>query len=62
MNAGLDLEQIRTLVFRLAFEAIVGVGTAALTELVSDQSAEVQAAWRHAIGRMICGDGRADWS
>ena len=51
LDAGLDLDEIRVLVFRLAFETIVGTGP--LTELAGDQPPRVQAAWRHAIGRMI---------
>ena len=62
LEAGLDLEQIRVLLFRVAFEGIVGEGHTALTALVGDQSPAVQAAWRRAIGRMIAGDGAAEWS
>ncbi len=62
LEAGLDLEQIRVLLFRLAFDAIVGEGDTALTALVGDQPPAVQTAWRHAIGRMIIGDGVAEWS
>jgi len=57
LDAGLDLDEIRVLVFRLAFETIVGVGTAPLIELAGDRSPEVQAAWRHTLGRMITDDG-----
>jgi hypothetical protein len=56
LDAGLQLDQIRTLVFRLAFEGIVteGRGTlAAVRELVADQPRSVQAAWAQTIGRMI---------
>ncbi len=53
LDAGLDLEQIRTLLYRLAFEAMVGDAAADPTEVVGDQPPAVQAAWRHAIGRMI---------
>lgn len=56
LDAGLDLEQIRTLLYRLAFEAMVGDPTADPTEVVTDQPPAVQAAWRHAIGRMITGE------
>jgi hypothetical protein len=57
LDVGLDLDEIRTLVFHLAFQAIVGVGTATLIDLARDRPTEVQAAWRHTIGRMITGDG-----
>ena len=60
LDAGLDLEQIRTLLFRLAFEAIVGDGTADPTDVVEDQPPAVQAAWRHALSRMLTGDSAAD--
>lgn len=56
VDAGLGLEEIRTLVFDLSFSAIVteGRGTAGcLQSLVSDRPAEVQAAWRRVIGRML---------
>ena len=59
LDAGLDLDEIRVLVFRLAFEAIVGTGTATLTELAGDRTPDVQAAWRLAVGRMIAGDASA---
>ena len=52
----MGLDQIRVLVFRLAFEATVSEGlrsVASVTDLVSDQPAEVQAAWSEVIGRMI---------
>ncbi|WP_448613323.1 hypothetical protein [Modestobacter sp. URMC 112] len=56
VDAGLGLEEIRGLVFDLSFSAIVteGRGTAdCLQSLVSDRPAEVQAAWRRVIGRMM---------
>ena len=59
LDAGLQLDQIRTLVFRLAFAGIVseGHGTlAAVRELVADQPRAVQAAWAETIGRMIGSD------
>jgi len=62
LDAGLDLEQIRVLLFRVAFEDIVGTSDTALTALVGDQPPAVQAAWRHAIGRMITADGAAERS
>lgn len=56
ITAGLGLDQIRTLMFRLGFEAIISEGrgiVASVTSLVSDQPVEVQAAWTEMIGRMI---------
>jgi hypothetical protein len=56
VDAGLELEQIRVLLFRLGFEAIVSEGSttaACVTTLAIDQPPEVQAAWVHVIGRMI---------
>ena len=56
IDAGLGLDRIRDLLFRLGFEAIVseGQGTAAqVTTLVSAEPAHVQAAWHEVIGRMI---------
>jgi hypothetical protein len=57
LDAGLDLDEIRVLVFRLAFQTIVDVPTATLLDLAGDRPTEVQAAWLHTIGRMISGDG-----
>ena len=56
LDVGVELEQIRVLVFRLAFEAITGGGPGAAMgarSAVSDQPPEVQAAWATVIGRMI---------
>jgi hypothetical protein len=54
VEAGLDAEQICALLFRLAFDAIVGVGVdAGLTSAVIDQPTEVQAAWLETVGRML---------
>lgn len=55
VEAGLEIERIRTLVFRLGFEAVVD-GAAVherLTGLVRDEPAEVRAAWTAMIGRML---------
>jgi hypothetical protein len=62
LDAGLGLEQIRTLLFRLAFEDIVGDGSADPTDVVGDQPPAVQAAWRHTIGRMITGEAATEWA
>ncbi|TQN44170.1 hypothetical protein FHU33_3663 [Blastococcus colisei] len=56
IDAGLGLDRIRDLVFRLGFEAIVseGRGTVAqVTTMVSDEPAHVRAAWHEVIDRMI---------
>ena len=56
LAAGLELEEVRRLVFGLAFEAIVGAadGSAAgLQRLVLDQPLPVQAAWAQVIDRML---------
>ena len=56
VDAGLELEQIRVLLTRLAFDAIVSEGSATLsglTDVVRDQPPEVQAAWLRVVGRMI---------
>ncbi|TFV63738.1 UNVERIFIED_ORG: hypothetical protein E4P37_14310 [Bacillus sp. AZ43] len=63
LDAGLGLDRIRDLLFRLGFEAIVseGRGTAAqVSTLVRDQPVAVRAAWPEVIDRMIalhCRDG-----
>jgi hypothetical protein len=56
VDAGLELERIRDLLFRLAFDAIVSEGgttVSRLTDVVRDQPPEVRAAWTQVIGRMI---------
>ena len=56
IDAGLGLDGIRDLLFRLAFAAIVteGQGTAAsVTTLVDNQPPEIRCAWTEVIGRMI---------
>ena len=56
IDAGLELEQIRVLVFRLAFEGIVGEargGLAGLSDLVADRPAQVQEAWAQTLGRLL---------
>lgn len=56
IDAGLGLDRIRDMLFRLAFADIVseGRGTAAeVTTLVSDQPSHVQAAWHEVVDRMI---------
>jgi hypothetical protein len=56
IDAGMGVEQIRDLLFRLAFEGIVSEGrvtVGSLSEMVDDQPVVVQAAWSEVIGRMI---------
>ncbi len=56
VDAGLDLEQIRTLVFRLGFDAIVDADRSTASDPmahVRDQRAEVRAAWAETIGRLL---------
>ena len=56
VDAGLELERIRDLLFRLAFDAIVsdgGLTVSCLTDVVRDQPPEVRAAWIRVVGRMI---------
>jgi hypothetical protein len=56
IEAGLDLDEVRDLIFRLGFEAIVSEGAdtvGSVQGVVSDQPADVQAAWTEVIGRMI---------
>lgn len=56
IDAGLGLDRIRDLLFRLGFAAIVseGRGTAAeVTVLVSDEPPHVRAAWYEVVDRMI---------
>jgi hypothetical protein len=48
LGAGMELDEIRALVVRLALESGPGV-----TRLVADRPFEVQAAWAEMIGRML---------
>ena len=55
LDVGVELDQVRALVFRLAFEDIVreGRGTLSLVhELVADRPPEVRVAWAQAIARL----------
>jgi len=56
IDAGLSLERIRSLVFRLAFDTMVD-GTsgapAILRNVVADEPAPVRHAWAQAISRLI---------
>jgi hypothetical protein len=56
IEAGLGLDRIRDLLFRLGFEAVVSEGgttVASVRNVVRDQPDEVQTAWTEVIGRMI---------
>jgi hypothetical protein len=56
LEAGLDLDRIRALVFRMGFEGIVAEfrGTpASLAEVVRDEPAEVRRAWSATITRLL---------
>ena len=54
LDAGLELEQITALVFRLGFEATIGGRPLDhVTDLLAGHPPEIQAAWRDAIGRML---------
>jgi hypothetical protein len=56
LDAGLGLDEIRTLVFDLGFQAIVseGSGTVAdVLDVVRDQPLAVRRAWQAMIGRML---------
>ncbi len=56
LDAGLGLDRISDLLFRLGFEAIVsqGQGTAAEAwTLVSSEPPHVQAAWHEVVGRLL---------
>jgi hypothetical protein len=53
IDAGLGLDRIQALLFRLGFAAIVGEGPGEVTALVDDQPPHVRAAWHVVIDRMI---------
>ena len=56
LDAGLELDDVGALVFRLAFAAVVSEGrdtSVGLRALVADRSAEVQRAWAETIGRLL---------
>lgn len=61
VGAGLDLEEIRALLFRLGFDAIVdadqGTGSDPMA-LVGDQPVEVRGAWAETIDRLLTLDRR----
>ncbi len=53
LDAGMPLEEVRTLVVRLACEE------GGVLSLVADQPPHVQAAWHETISRMIAQDSQA---
>ncbi len=56
VDAGLALDEIRTLVFDLGFAAIVsegGGGVSDVLDVVRDRPVEVRLAWLSVIGRML---------
>ena len=56
IDAGLGLEEIQTLIFHLAFDAIISEDCppgADVTSLVANQPVAVQTAWLTVIGRML---------
>jgi hypothetical protein len=56
LDAGLQLDDIRTLVFGLAFQGVVGDGRevlAGVRDLVADRPAEVRAAWAEVVHRLF---------
>ena len=59
LDAGLALEQVTDLVFRVVFDDVVSEGASsvdAVWNVVRDQSTEVQAAWALMIGRLLAID------
>lgn len=57
LDAGLDLERIRTLVVRLGFQAVVDPGRGEPTDVVRSEPVEVRAAWEAMLERMLLLDG-----
>jgi hypothetical protein len=56
LAAGLTVDQVEVLVFRLGFEAVVSEGrdtVASVHTVVAAESPQVQAAWAVTVGRMI---------
>ena len=56
LDAGLELDEIGTLVFDLGFRAIVSDGggsVADVLDVVRDRPVEVRLAWQTMIGRML---------
>jgi hypothetical protein len=56
LEAGLDLDEVRTLLFRVGFECLVTEGTCDLsdpTAFLGPQPAVVRAAWLETVDRML---------
>ena len=55
LRVGLDLEEIRTRITRLAFDCIVAAGPESASNLttLAGEPPEVWAAWAETIGRML---------
>ena len=53
VEAGLAMDEIRTVLFRLAFDAIVGEDGAAVADIVVNQPPRVRAAWVETVGRLL---------
>jgi hypothetical protein len=56
IDAGLDLDEVRTLLFRVAFEAITTEGRCDLTDttaFLGPQPDAVRAAWLETVDRML---------
>ena len=65
LDVGLDLDEIKSLVFRLAFEGIVCAdesGATSVEQLVGDRPPEVRAAWARMIDRMLVLGERSGWA
>ena len=52
VDAGLPADEVGDLVFRFAFEAVVG-GVADVHRVVADRPAAVRAAWQQTLGRLV---------
>ena len=56
LEAGLTVDQVEVLVFRLGFEAVVSEGrgtVASVQAVVAAEPPQVQSAWAVTVGRMI---------
>ena len=52
LDAGLPAEEVGDLVFRLAFEAVVGGGSGP-ERLLADHPPAVRTAWQQTLGRLM---------
>ena len=53
VEAGLAMDEIQTVLCRLAFDAMVGEDCAAVADIVVNQSPRVRAAWVETVGRLL---------